>query len=792
MKPFAKSTLLAAALAFSPIIVLQAHADSPQIRPEVSAIQSAISDLTLEKIQLLLKYRADHPKIKVIDNQIAALKKKLKAKAVTEISSWSIGPSQEQLKAADSDERQGSNVETLPIQGLPLRQVALFSSGVGYFGRAGKVSGDGAVELYFQRDELNDVLKSLVITDPSGELRPATYTLDELLARRPQNNDLQLPPGETLGGILRRFQGALIRIEAGGKTIQGRLIGVATKTIKDKNGDVTTTDVATVMQENGLASIRLDDVEDGGLVTLLDEKLNRKLLAQLENTANMLTSSIDAGFRPITLHFAGKGEREVKAGYIQATSVWKTSYRLVFDSPKNARNDAARSSDIKPLLQGWAIVENTTDEDWKNISLSLIAGRPVSFTMNMAAPLYVQRPDIALPFSGAPRSQVYEETLNQSKAKRLQSMPMASARDGAVPNLASRAGGIFTNSGDFDSERENVAISVEQMIQQQSSATTAERGELFEYAIRQPVSLNRGDAALVPIVSQAITGEKLSILDTRDAAFRAIYGMRISNSTGMHLAGGPITIYEDGLYAGDAQITNIAPGENRLISYALDLDLVVGREAPTYFEETLGLSIKSGVLTASRRQRQAQVFTFRNKSEQPKTVLVQVPIDPNFSLVEPKQADEKSPTEYRFEVLVPANGNVSLKVGGERPISEVVAILSADIDTIVAYARFGKISPQLKTALEGVVTRRNKLRDLQGRRASLENQIREISVEQERIRQNMNNLARESDLYKRYVAKFETQETQIEKLREEIARLSELENDANKELSTYVQSLNLD
>lgn len=791
MKPYSKSTLLAASalLFIFPIAFSQADTKTVEtqfgkefqvlpgnikIRPETDAIKDDINALELKKQELLQRYGPDghnRPEINIINEQLGDLRQKLNM----------------------AGERKADNI---PSQGLPLRQVSLFSSGVGYFGRAGRVSGDGAVELYFQRDELNDVLKSLVITDPSGELRPATYTLDELLARRPQNNDLQLPAGETLGGILRRFQGALIEIEANGRTIRGRLVGVATKNIKDKNGEVTTTDVATIMQESGLASVRLDAVEDGGVVRLLDEKLNQKLLAQLENSAALLTSSIDAGFRPITLHFAGKGEREVKAGYIQATSVWKTSYRLVFDSPKNGKKkDADKSSDIQPLLQGWAIVENTTDEDWKDISLSLIAGRPVSFTMNMAAPLYVQRPDVALPFAGAPRSQIYEEASEAKRALKPRNMPAPVGATGATgpPGLATRSQGIFSNSGDFDSSaRDEIAISAEELLKQESSATTAERGELFEYAIRQPVTLNRGEAALVPIVSQTISGDKLSILDTRDPAFRAVYGMRITNNTGMHLAGGPITIYQDGLYAGDAQITNIAPGENRLISYALDLDLVVGREAPTHFEETLGLTAKSGVLTITRRQRQAQVYTFRNKSDQAKTVLVQVPIDPDFKLVEPAQADEKSPNEYRFEVVVPAKGSANLKVVGERPISETVAILNSDIDTLVGYTRFGKISPQLKTALEGVVARRNKLRDLQGRRASLENQIREISVEQDRIRQNMNGLGRDSELYKRYVTKLETQETQIEKLREEIARLRELENDANKELSTYVQSLSFE
>ena len=712
---------------------------------------------------------------------------------------------------APNASRADEKTSDAPAQGLPLRHVSLFSSGVGYFGRQGKVSGDGDVELYFQRDDLNDVLKSLVITDPSGELRPATYSLDELLARRPQNNDLTLPSGATLGEILRNFQGALIEIEAGGRKIVGRLVGVATRNIRDKNGDVIAVDVATVMQENGLASVRLDAVENGGTVRLLDTKLNRKLSTQLESSATRLVSSVDAGFRPIRLRFAGKGERLVKAGYIQATSVWKTSYRLVFDSPKKAattlkpavkKNKANNEineikNDARPLLQGWAIVENTTDEDWKDVGLSLIAGRPVSFSMNMAAPLYVQRPEVALPFAGAPRSQVYDEA-TETKSKRLNERPRAVRRAPAnapVSSSAAADSSLFVNSGEFAREedkeaRQDVAVSAEQLALQQAAATTGERGELFEYSISQPVSLNRGEAAMVPIVSQSVTGEKLTILDTRQANLSAVYGMRIRNTTGLHLAGGPITIYQDGLYAGDAQVTNIAPGDTRLISYALDSDLVVGRETPTYQGDITALAISNGVLTITRKQRQVQTFTLRNKADEAKTVLLQIPMDTNYTLVEPKAPSEKSPTEYRFEVVVPANATTPFKFVGERVIYETVIVLNADVDTLAAYAKNTQVSPALKTALNGVVLRRNKLRELQNHRAYVEKQIQEISAEQTRIRSNMNSLARSSDLYKRYVAKLSAQESQIENLRREVARLRALESDANSELSAFIQNLN--
>lgn len=685
-----------------------------------------------------------------------------------------------------------------PNHGLPLRQVSLFSSGVGYFGRAGKLNGDAQIELYFRREDLNDVLKSLVVTDPSGELRPATYQIDELLARRPAQNDLPLSPAESLGAVLRNFQGALIEIETGGRTIRGRLIGVSVKSIKDRDGNVTTVEVANILAESGLVAFRLDGLDDGGVVRLLDAALNNKLRTQLEMRAANLTALADQGFRPLKLNFAGRGEREVRAGYIQATSVWKTSYRLVFDS--KSKNPAGKTdkkkSDAKdlsqsPLLQGWAVVENTTDEDWKDVRLSLVAGRPVSFVMNLAAPLYVQRPEVPLPFAGAPAPQVYAESL---EARKRSAAPAPSA---AVPGLAGRAQGIFSNTGDFDrreyaATRDEIAISAEELMKQQAQAQTEARGELFEYAIRQPVSLNRGEAALVPIVSQAVTGEKLSILDTADAALRPVHGMRICNTTGLHLAGGPITIYEDGLYAGDAQITNIAPGDYRLISYALDLDLVAGRKSPTYAQDITGLVAKNGVLTISRKQRKTEVFTFRNKAAQSKTVLLQVPIDQNFELIEPQKADEKSSTEYRFEVTVPANQSVEFRIVTERPLAETVALVDADINALVEYARFGTVSSQLKAALEGVVALRRKVLDLQGRRAYLVNQITEISEEQNRIRSNMNSLSQNSELYKRYVEKLGAQETQIEKLREEIARLREAEDAARKELRAYVDTLNIE
>jgi hypothetical protein len=690
--------------------------------------------------------------------------------------------------------------EAAPEQGLPLQQISLFSSGVGYFERGGTVDGNATVQLSFQRAGLNDVLKSLIASDPSGQLRPATYSLPELL-QQAQTNNLPLPADQTLGDILRGFQGAQIEITTDGKTIRGQLIGVARKTITNEKDYQTTVDVASMLTDDGFQTIRLDKLESGGKVLLLDPVLNKKLVSQLKQQALKLASSVDDSYIPVSLHFAGKGKRSVQVGYIQSTSVWKTSYRLAFDSAKT------KSANVHPLLQGWAVVENTTNEDWNNVNLNLIAGTPVSFTMNMSAPLSVQRPEVAVPFAGTLASQVYGESM-ESADHVYAPAPMTSATRGAMgpegpAGSGGMGGGYAADKRSFNVETQNAlavngalrksSISAKDLLEQQANVNSGERGALFQYAIDQPISLKRGEASMIPIVSQAIDGEKFSIFDTRDSDYlHAVNGLRITNSTKLHLAGGPLTIYEDGTYAGDAQITDIAPGENRLVSYSLDGDLIISRKNIPGNTYLMGFSIKNGVLWISRKQRIINAYDMHNKADAEKKVLVLQPITNGFELIEPAKPSEKAKDEYRFEVPVAAGKTTEFKTVTERTYSETAALLNTNIDTLLVYSQNEKISPKLKSALEEIIKRRNALTDIQNQRKVLQDQIKNIDDDQNRIRQNMNSLPRDSDLFKSYMAKLTTQESQLENLRQQVAKLQDAETAANKALSDYVQNLNIE
>ncbi|MBV9469332.1 MAG: hypothetical protein JO316_08745 [Abitibacteriaceae bacterium] len=717
---------------------------------------------------------------------------------------------------------------------LPLRAVVLFSSGVGYFQHTGTVDGATNITLSFRAEQINDILKSLVLFDANGNVRPVTYTTKDSISRRLSAAGLDINGTITLGTLLRQFQGAMIRltvrdVKGHEETVEGRILSVSTKPIppaplvsssQAANADetqtvvTTTTDTETPQLEilnmlvtsgarPALRSVSLEKVQQ---VELLDDHLN----GELQESLKLLATGLDQQRRTVQVAFGGNGSREVRAGYLEEMPIWKTSYRLVLDKAQ------------KPYLQGWGIVENTTDEDWNDIHLSLVSGQPISFIQNLYQPLYIARPEVEPQVVGSPLPQTYGERIDNAPKRPTASPALAippvspsanpESSSAAVAGNASKAGGGFTTTApsmitsadgslsasvtngkqEVQHRREDIALSAQKLAQSiAAQAQGAERGDLFEYAISQPVTLPRQQAAMVPIVSQSIDGERVSIYDPASSDKRALNGFRLKNTTGLHLSGGPITVFQEGGYAGDAQINSVQPGEDRLISYAVDLDLVVDHKQPEATEEITALSIKKGVLFSTQKQRQVNLYNFRNKSDAAKTVLVQQAIQPEWVLAAPATPAEKTADQYRFKVEVPASKTAELKVVTEHPQSEEVALLDESLDTLIEYVHNTQVSPQLRASLVQIVERRRKLGNFHQQLVSRENEIKTIDHEQSRIRQNMAQLNRTNPLYLQYVKKLTWQEARIEKLRQEIVAIRARELNARQELTRFTDSLSV-
>ncbi len=670
---------------------------------------------------------------------------------------------------------------------LPVRDVVLFSSGVGYFQHSGEINGATSLDFSFRTEQINDLLKSLVLFDPAGAVQPVTYTTHDPVSRGLGGLGLDLNSANPMAALLRQIQGAEVKVTTSGGVVEGRILSVNPQPVSTKEG-VVNIDILNLLTPNGLTSIPLTDVKS---IQLTDPQLDRKFREGL----TLLASGLDKQRKSVSVHFGGNGRREVRMGYLLESPVWKTSYRLVLDEKK------------APYLQGWAIVENMTDEDWNGVHLSLVSGRPVSFIQDLYTPLYVPRPVVQPQVIGSPTPQISEGALEAGKdalvlRSEAEDAPMSKMMPAPAASMAADAtnggfGGGATfgamNRSALMARRRDIGDVVNQLAQSVGTqAQGAERGELFEYAIAQPVTIPTRQAAMVPIVGASAGGGKVSVYNPQVNAERPMSAVKLKNTTGLQLAGGPITVFDAGVYGGDGQIDNLQPDEERLITYAVDLSVEAKTESKPSQELLLTVRADSGVFYITRKLRRVLEYTLRNKDDRARTILVEQPIDPSWKLVKPVKADEETASLYRFQVEVPAKTTGKLEVITEQPLSEQFALVDADLNLLMGYAQNTQLSEAMRAALKELVGMRRKITDLQTQRAQAEAEITAITQEQTRIRDNMKELDKQSALYQQYVRKLTEQETHIEEVRAKIKRLLEAENQARAELRKYLDGLKIE
>jgi hypothetical protein len=666
---------------------------------------------------------------------------------------------------------------------LPLRRVVMFNSGVGFYEHAGQVEGDAAVELQFNVDDINDLLKSMVLEDQGGgRISTVTYGSKDPITRTLQTFAIDLTANPTLAEILNQVRGEEVRIDAA-SPITGTIIGIEKRRRPvgpAGSEQIVEVDVLNLLTDGGLRSVPLDEVNR---IELTDAGLNGELQQALATLA--IAHATDK--KTVALHFLGDGARPVRVGYIQESPIWKTSYRLVLDEEGS------------PFLQGWAIVENTTENDWQDVQLTLVSGRPISFVMDLYQPLYVPRPVVVPELFASLGPQVYGQDMERAQeefARLAETQDLLARRDRApaAPEAQPPAAGEGRSLAGAYYAHDDVQYDPGFALADagvQSVAQTAEVGELFQYEIATPVTLPRQQSAMLPIVNQSVEGEKLSIYNGAVHAMHPLNGLRLHNTTGLHLMQGPITVFDGGAYAGDAQIEDLPPGSERLISYALDLEVEVAPEARTAPEQLVSCRLSRGVVYTSRKYARTQEYTIKNSGDEAKTVLIEYPLEANWTLVAPAEPTETTRDRYRFAVAAEPGEPAELVIEEEQTVRQEVALVNLDDGTIQYYLSARVVSDEVKEALREFVARKQELAVLAARRQQLEGQIAVIDQEQARIRQNMEQLDRNTELYNRYVQKFGEQEDMVEQLRAQIAELQQEETQKRQALDEYLLSLDV-
>ena len=268
-----------------------------------------------------------------------------------------------------------------PAVSLPITRVVLFNSGVGYFSRSGEVEGDARVDLTFPESDINDLLKSMVLEDfGKGRISAVSYDSREPIARTLSSFAINLNNNPTFAGIVSQMRGERIEVAVSptasnqpGK-LTGTIVGIEHQKVPAGTQTIDA-EVLNMWCAEGMRAVKLTDIQSLRFSNPVIESEFRRAL-------EVLALSHDSQKKAVQLHFAGEGKRKVQVGYVVEAPIWKTSYRLVMDEK------------AKPYLQGWAMVENPTDEDWTGVRMALISGRPISFKMDLYNPLYVPRPTV--------------------------------------------------------------------------------------------------------------------------------------------------------------------------------------------------------------------------------------------------------------------------------------------------------------------------------------------------------------------------------------------------------------
>lgn len=324
-----------------------------------------------------------------------------------------------------------------------------------------------------------------------------------------------------------------------------------------------------------------------------------------------------------------------------------------------------------------------------------------------------------------------------------------------------------------------------------AQATGQKAGALFQYRITEPVSLPRQQSALIPVIAQDIDADKVLLFNADSGSKFPLNAVRVKNVTNLHLKGGPVTLFDDGVYAGDARMEDIPPGDTRLLSYAVDLSVEGERQGPAVTTVDTNMSLKRGVLMITRREKIETTYTLKSMADKSRTVLIEHPFQSGYKLLTPEKALERTANLYRFSVPLAAGQAQTLKVVVERPLSQTVGIVDADLDTLINYSSRKEISAKLRALLQEVVQRRKRVMELQAAAANRAQEVVSINTDQDRIRKNMTALDKSSALYKRYVTELDAQETRIENLRAEAVRLRSQAETADRELRTYIDGISL-
>ena len=630
----------------------------------------------------------------------------------------------------------------MPDPNLPIRRLTLYKHGVGFVEREGKLTQtDGDVQLVFRQTEVNDALKSLLVLDrQGGQVRGIHYETPG--GQFPDDNRLTLSPDNSLLDLLKSLRGRQVRLGLGeGTTSQertGRLVGVEV-------------DPERPLTRSLVILLEGSDPAAQAVVTLPMSELRTIYLTE-ERAAQDLRFLLDSGrndeaHRTITLQLdKSQAGHDLQVSYLVPCPTWRVSYRLVAETgqaealstegqtvPQPKPDQEDRRGDL--VLQGWGLFDNRLEEDLEEVQVRLVAGQPISFIYDLTSSRIPPRPVVQDEARVASGPVQFDEALP----------PMSEV--GAYGGMATMPPAPMMAAPAMARMRTaKAAFSRQDMAQSQpASAKGNDLGELFQYEVTSPVTVKRGESALVPILNQDLPYRHELLYNGQKMPDHPVAALRFKNETGLVLERGPITVIEDGEYRGEALIPFTSQGGEVYLAYAVELGLKVS-ESQSNQTETNRIEVRDGLLYFNEIMRANNTYNLENNLTQDRIVTVEQPVRSDYEL-DPamERPGEQTAEFYRWKIVCQGRHRTSFVVKERRLNWRSEQVVYQDYQKLADYFQNNWLDAATLSRLKEILQEQDTLRRNEQEINGYDTERNELYRRQEGLRQNMSTLATTGD-----------------------------------------------
>lgn len=607
--------------------------------------------------------------------------------------------------------------------------ITLSRGGLAEIQRSTRVSADSKLHLEVPLEQVDDILKSLVVQDPQGSVQGMSLdglaAVEETFRRLPFNAE-QL---SSLPKLVATLQGVQIRASSQGRTLQGTVLGVTERPMAVQDGQLVSEPVLSLMNEDGQMEVMRLGTD--AAIEILDATMRERIADAARASGRGNTDQV----REITIVLAGDSEREVTLSYVVSAPVWKSAYRLVMDE----QGSQAR-------LQAWGVIENASGEDWDDISLTLSSGAPVTLTQRLHQRYWHQREEVPVMIgaSAAPEPDDAKQVAMGAGHPQLQRFSQTRmAADMVVAEAAPSPRSIAGSS---------------------QKADTSEGATQANYRLPHPIDLASGQTLAVPFIDGEIPAQQVSVFQPEAGGTHPIASLQLVNDTGTSLPAGILTVYDrDNGYIGDAQLRELPDGESRMVSFAADSKVEISTMNTP--EEQTQVSIVDDTLHAIHTSRRVTTYTIKGAEDAPRTVIIEHPRQDGWDFSSP-ELDITTPTHYRLRVNVEAGRERDVVATQERRDTEVISLSDTDAGSLFAWSG-NAVDADTAKHLSDLAELKRQVSQAQREADEITAQIKRSESSQARVRDNLAAVPPDSELGQRYLNMLENQENRIAQLEDE-------------------------